>query len=100
MRAAMDALTKSYNKALYSLYKESHKKSMINYHEKQLNTDVDEQHKCCTRCYKIQPISNFGERMDSVRIDGTNQEAMVPYRSCVACRERDKRRLTKKISVL
>ena len=96
----MDELTKSYNKVFYSLYKESHKKSMKKYREKQLNAYVDEEHKCCTRCYKIQPISNFGERMDFVRFDGKNQEAKVPYRSCVACRDRDKRRLTKTIPVL
>ena len=95
----MDSITKSYSKAVYSLY-ESHKKSMKKYKEKRLNADVDEQHKCCTRCYKIQHISNFGERMDRVKIDGKYQEALVPYRSCVKCRERDKRNRTTTISVL
>ena len=96
----MDSSTKPYNKALYSLYKDSNKKSMKKYNEKQLNTLVDNQHKCCTRCYKIQHISNFGEHMDCVKIDGKYQKAMVPYRSCVKCRERDKRNRTTTISVL
>ena len=96
----MDTLTKLYYKARNELCKDSNKKSIRKHRDKQLHTDVDEQHKCCSRCYKIQPFSNFDERIDIVRIDGQVQEAMVPYRSCVACREMDKRRLTKKISIV
>ena len=88
----MDRLTKEYNSAKYQLYKEEHKASCKKWQSKQLNKEVDENHKCCTRCYKIQPLTEYGEYKDMVKIDGKLQEAMVPYRSCKTCRNRDKQR--------
>ena len=88
----MDRLTKEYNSAKYQLYKEEHKAACKKWRSKQLNKEVDENHKCCTRCYKIQPLTEYGEYKDMVKIDGKLQEAMVPYRSCKTCRNRDKQR--------
>ena len=85
---------KEYNKQHYQDNKEYYRTQQKQYQQKQLNTEVDENHKCCTRCYKIQPLTEYGEYKDMVKINGTNklQEAMVPYRSCKTCRNRDKQR--------
>ena len=93
----MDKLTQKYDKARYQLYKESQKNAMKKWREKQLSREVGENHKCCTRCYSIKPISDYGEYKQMVVIDGTCklQEAMVPYNSCKACRDKDKLRVVK-----
>ena len=59
------------------------------FEEKQLNTEVDENHKCCTRCYKIQAITEYGEYKSWDVIDGELQEIMVPYKTCKTCRDKD-----------
>ena len=63
------------------------------YRERQLNKEVCSNEQCCVRCYKIKPNTDYGEYKTMVEIDGTRklQEAMVPYRSCKACRDRDNR---------
>ena len=83
---------KEYNKQHYQDNKEYYRTHQKQYQQKQLNTEVDENHKCCTRCYKIQPLTEYGEYKDMVKIDGNLQEAMIPYRSCKTCRNRDKQR--------
>ena len=90
----MDELTQAYNKAKYQLYKESMKQSMKKYRQKQLNKEVDSNHKCCTRCYGIKPLSDYGAYKGMIKVEGTNklQEALIPYRSCITCRNRDRER--------
>ena len=89
----MDELKREYNKARYQLYKEAQKVAAKKWRQKQLTREVDENSKCCTRCYKIQPLSEYGEYEARVKINGTYQDAMVPYKSCQTCRNRDKDRL-------
>ena len=88
----MDEITREYNKARYQLYKETQKVSMKKWRANQLNKEVDDNHKCCARCYKIQPITYYGEYKGVAKIDGELKEAMIPYNSCVDCRNRDKQR--------
>ena len=85
---------KEYNKIHYQDNKEYYQECNKQYREKQLNTEVDENQKCCTRCYKIKPLSEYGEYQGMVKIEGTNkvEEAVIPYRSCIACRNKDKER--------
>ena len=84
--------TRDYRQKYYQDNKEYYRTHQKLYQQKQLNTEVDENHKCCTRCYKIQPLTEYGEYKDMVKIDGKLQEAMVPHRSCKTCRNRDKQR--------
>ena len=88
----MDEIKREYNKAYYELYKETHKASMNKWRTNKLNKEVDDNNKCCTRCYKIQPINMYGEYEGMVKVDGQLVEAMMPYKSCVDCRNRDKAR--------
>ena len=78
----------------YQLYKDSCKASQLKWREKQQSKEVDEHHKLCKRCSKIQPLTEYGEYKGMVKVEGTNkvQEAMIPYRSCKTCRDRDKMR--------
>ena len=83
-----------YNKQYYQENKAYYKECGKQYRDKQLNTDVDENHKCCSRCYKIMPLTEYGEYKGMVKVEGANkvQEAMITYRSCKTCRDRDKMR--------
>ena len=45
--------------------------------------------KCCTRCYKIQAITEYGEYKSSDVIDDELQVIMVPYKTCKTCRDKD-----------
>ena len=56
------------------------------FEEKQLNTEVDENHKCCNICYKIQAITEYGEFKLGV-IDNELYEIMLPYKACKTCRD-------------
>ena len=91
----MDTLKQEYNKARYELYKDSHQKAMKKWRDKQLIKQVGEDEQCCTRCYKIQPKSEYGEYKGMAKIEGKLQETMIPYRSCNACRNRDKQSRSK-----
>ena len=88
----MNGIKREYIKARYEVYKESHKVSMKKYRANQLNKEVDDNNKCCARCYKIQPITYCGEYKGVVKINCELVEAMIPYKSCVDCRNRDKQR--------
>ena len=80
--------TRDYRKQYYQHNKEHHKELMKNYKEKQLNTEVDENHKCCTRCYKIKPITEYGEYVYKIDVKGI--EHWASCKSCNSCRNRDK----------
>ena len=80
--------TRDYRKQYYQDNKEHHKELMKNYREKQLNTEVDENHKCCTRCYKIKPITEYGEYVYKIDVNGI--EHWASCKSCNSCRNRDK----------
>ena len=86
----MDDLTRQYNRAKYELYKEEHKVYMKKWRQKQLNQEVGEHHRCCTRCYKIQPLTEYGEYKTMLKMNGKLQEAMAQCKSCNSCRQRDK----------
>ena len=72
--------TRDYRKQYYQDNKEQHRKAMKGYRDKQLNTQVDENHKCCTRCYKIQPITEYGECVDHIDVNGVKH-----WKTCKSC---------------
>ena len=78
-----------YNKQYYQNNKEYYKECNKQYKKKQLNTEVDDNHRCCTRCYKIQPITEFGEHVYKIDVNGVEHWARC--KSCNACRNKDKR---------
>ena len=63
---------------------------MKKWREKQLTKQVGDDEQCCTRCYQNKPKTDYGEYKSMVKIDDKYQEAMITYRSCKACRDRDK----------
>ena len=65
---------------------------MKKWRDKQFNKDLGEHHQCCTRCYLIKPKADNGENHGMVKLDGSSklQEAMVPYKSCKACRDKQR----------
>ena len=44
---------------------------------------------CCTRCRNVRHVKEYGEYVDRVYLDGT--EHWTPYKTCISCRNRDKR---------
>ena len=83
-----------YNKQYFQEHKEYYSKKHKEYRDRQLNKEVDEHHKCCTRCYKIQPLTEYGEYETMLKIDGKYQEATIQCKSCNTCRKRDKLKYT------
>ena len=86
----MDNHKREYNKAKYELRKEEHKAYMDKWRNKQLNKEVDENHKCCPRCYKVQHLDDYGEYHYRTLADGT--KLYTPYKTCKSCRDRDRKR--------
>ena len=77
-----------YNKRYYQNNKEYNKECGKQYREKQLNAELDENHKCCTRCYKIKPITEYGECVDHIDVNGVKH--WKSCKSCNNCRKRGK----------
>ena len=86
----MENLNKQYNQSKYQLYKDSYKASQHKWREKQQNKEVDEHHKLCKRCSKIQPLTEYGEYNHYTLADGT--KLYTPHKTCNVCRDRDKMR--------
>ena len=80
---------RGYTQKYVSNNEEKVKKSNDKLKEKRLNTEVDENHKCCTKCYKIQEITQYGEYKSWDIMDGEVQEIMIPYKTCKTCRDKD-----------
>jgi hypothetical protein len=91
-QAEITERTRDYRKQYFQDHKEQYQERYKQYRERQLNKEVDDNNRCCTRCYKIQPITYYGEYKGIVKIDGELKEAMIPYNSCVECRDKDKAR--------
>ena len=94
---------KDYNKQYNIDNKEKCKEHNKQYKETQkekLNIAVDENHKCCTRCYKINPITEYGEYLKQVEIEGTHQfhHVMTEHRSCKTCRDKKRMLLRRKVN--
>ena len=83
---------RDYNKQYFQDNKEYFNERHKQFRDRQLNKEVDDNNKCCARCYKIQPITYYGEYKGMVKIDGELTEAMIFYNSCVECRDKDKAR--------
>ena len=54
------------------------------YREKQLAQPVDAEHKCCSKCYHVKPITDYSEYKKCY-----NQQ--LTYTRCTYCRNKDKR---------
>ena len=81
---------RDYNKQRYQNNKEEHKAYMDKWREKQQSKEVDEHHKLCKRCSKIQPLTEYGEYNHHTLADGT--KLYTPHKTCNVCRDRDKMR--------
>jgi hypothetical protein len=81
---------KEYATNYYHENKEYFKQKGIKYRERQLEKQVPNDTKCCTRCYKQKPLTDYGEYKGTVKIDDKWVEGIIPYRSCSDCRNRDK----------
>ncbi len=51
--------------------------------------DVGKDQRCCTRCYTIGTISEYGEYEGVIIVDGRCENAIIPYTSCQGCRLKD-----------
>ena len=56
------------------------------YREKQLAQPVDADHKCCSKCYQVKPITDYSEYKK-------NYKQQCTYTRCIRCRDGDKRRV-------
>ena len=50
---------------------------------------MNDDSKRCTRCLIVCHVKEYGEYVDRVYLDGT--EHWTPYKTCISCRNRDKR---------
>ena len=67
----MDSLDKQYNRAENQLCKENYMKSQKIWRDKQQSKDIDENHKLCKTCCKIQPLAvSEGQHHEFVYVDG------------------------------
>jgi hypothetical protein len=81
-RAEITERTREYNKQHRQDNKEQYQEWNKQYRERQLNQEVNTDQKCCTRCYKIKPVSEYGEVITELQ-----------FKSCDACRLRDTSRI-------
>ena len=63
------------------------------YREKQLAQPVDADHKCCSKCLRIKPTTDYGEYAGVVEIDGKCCNQQLTYTRCIDCRNKDKSRV-------
>ena len=63
-RAEITERNREYNKQHRQDNKEQYKDWHKQFQERQLNQEVTTDQKCCTRCYKIKPMSEYGEYKD------------------------------------
>jgi len=79
-----------YMKQYYQENKAYYKECGKQYRDKQLNKEVDEHHKLCKRCSKIQPLTEYDEYNHRTLADGT--KLYTPHKTCNVCRDRDRKR--------
>ena len=60
--------------------------------QNKLTQEVDVNHKCCSECYHIKPLSEYGEYMGVVVIDRKCHNQLLTYTRCIECRNKDKER--------
>ena len=95
-RAEITERTREYNKQHRQDNKEQYKDWHKQFKERQFNQEVNTDQKCCTMCYKLKPVSEYGEEQGFMEfIDGEIITERRPFKSCDACRLRDKSRIDK-----
>jgi hypothetical protein len=85
-RAEITERTREYNKQHQQDNKEQYKEWHKQFRERQLNKEVNIDQQCCTRCYKIKPVSEYGEYNDFLKEDGSYK--LIPCKTCNGCRLR------------
>ncbi len=93
-RAEITERTREYNKQHQQDNKEQYKEWHNQFKERQLNQGVRTDLKSCTRCYKIKPVSEYGEEQDFIVLrDGEVITERRQFKTCGVRRLRDKGRI-------
>ncbi len=65
-RAEITERTREYNKQHREDNQEQYKEWNKQIKERQLNKEVNTDQQCCTRCYKLKPVSEYGEEREVI----------------------------------